>query len=421
MKRLKILACAYTCSPTGQGELFGGGEDILGWNIVEQLSRFHDVTVLAHTRNQSSIEAFFANESRSNVTFHYTRLPKWFDIFQRVQGGIQSYSFIWQIWAYFVAVRLNKKCRFEAFHHITYANDWMASYIGALLRVPYIRGPGGGAHRTPNKFLHQYDFKGRMWERVRVIGQWLFKHDPFFLIGQSTAKALLVCNHEAFNSLPQRWKSKSHMFPVCGVSASDLSHSYRVANSDNTFRVLTSGKLLQLKGFAMAISAFAAFASRYPNTEFKIIGDGPEENRLKRLAESLEVSHIIKFESWMPRPKLLGEMAVADVFLFPSLRDGGGAVVIEAMAMGTPIVCLDISGPGMHVTDETGIKITASDPERSICDMAIALERLYLNTELKIRLGKAAKERVVDLYHWDRIGERLNDLYREIFSPEELG
>ena len=97
MKRLKILACAYTCSPTGQGELFGGGEDILGWNIVEQLSRFHDVTVLAHTRNQSSIEAFFANESRSNVTFHYTRLPKWFDIFQRVQGGIQSYSFIWQI------------------------------------------------------------------------------------------------------------------------------------------------------------------------------------------------------------------------------------------------------------------------------------------------------------------------------------
>ena len=75
----------------------------------------------------------------------------------------------------------------------------------------------------------------------------------------------------------------------------------------------------------------------------------------------------------------------------------------------------------MHLTDETGIKITASDPERSICDMAIALERLYLNTELKIRLGKAAKERVVDLYHWDRIGERLNDLYREIFSPEELG
>ena len=86
---------------------------------------------------------------------------------------------------------------FDAFHHVTYANDWMASYIGALLPVPYIRGPGGGAHRTPKGFEEEYQLGGRVWEKVRVAGQWIFRHDPAFLIGQNRASAILVCHDES--------------------------------------------------------------------------------------------------------------------------------------------------------------------------------------------------------------------------------
>ena len=130
----------------------------------------------------------------------------------------QFYYFLWQILAYFAAVKLHKKYNFSLFHHVTYANDWMASYIGALLPVPYVRGPGGGAHRTPRKFLRQYGLKGRIWEKIRSIGQFCFRRDPFFILGQQRARAILLCNKEALESLPKKWAHKAHFDSAPGTS-----------------------------------------------------------------------------------------------------------------------------------------------------------------------------------------------------------
>ena len=124
----------------------------------------------------------------------------------------------------------------------------------------------------------------------------------------------------------------------------------------------------------------------------------------------------VQFQSWMPREDLLKEMALSDVFIFPGLRDGGGAVAVEAMAMGTPVVCLDISGPGMHVNHETGFKIRPSNPSSAIVDMAQALERLYMDEDLRYKMGLNAKKHAVDQYHWDRTGERLKTIYENILQ-----
>jgi glycosyltransferase involved in cell wall biosynthesis len=105
-------------------------------------------------------------------------------------------------------------------------------------------------------------------------------------------------------------------------------------------------------------------------------------------------------------------MASSDVILFPSLRDGGGTVVIEAMSVGKPVVCLDIGGPGMHITEECGIKVTPGTPPDTVHKLADALERLYLDEGLRYRLGKAAQEKAERSYHWDRLGERLIDIYQ---------
>jgi glycosyltransferase involved in cell wall biosynthesis len=76
----------------------------------------------------------------------------------------------------------------------------------------------------------------------------------------------------------------------------------------------------------------------------------------------------------MPRGELLSNMESHDVFLFPSLRYGGGAVVIEAMAAGKPVVCLDTGGPGMHITDDWGFKIIPRSPRDAVLELASALE-----------------------------------------------
>jgi len=104
-------------------------------------------------------------------------------------------------------------------------------------------------------------------------------------------------------------------------------------------------------------------------------------------------------------------MAEADVFLFPSLRDGGGAVVLEAMASGTPVICLDSGGPGFHVRPEWGIKVAAKDPDSAVRDMAEALERLYLDQGMRTRMGRTAKARVLEFYVWDKLGDRLSGIY----------
>jgi glycosyltransferase involved in cell wall biosynthesis len=332
-----------------------------------------------------------------------------------IQGGIQVYAYLWQLKAYFVARRLHRELQFDAFHHITYANDWMASFIGALLAVPYIRGPGGGAHRTPRELLAEYSIGGRIWEQLRTAGQWIFRHDPFFVAGQRRARALLVCNREALEGIPKEWRAKTSLFPVNGVSSDDLNLPGSEETCGRSFRVLSAGKLLRIKGYGLALRAFKQFAVRHADAECVIIGNGPELPRLRRLVDELGLHRQVRFEDWMARQKLLSHMLASDVFVFPSLRDGGGAVVVEAMAAGKPIVCLDLAGPGLHVTPECGMKITPCSPDHTVREMASALEHLYQDKELRVRMGRAARKRAEECYHWDRLGERLQEIYRRAF------
>jgi glycosyltransferase involved in cell wall biosynthesis len=379
--------------------------------VVRQLGRFHEVCVLTSAQNRSSIEAALRQEVLPNVRFHYVDLLRWLAFLRDVQGGIQLYAYLWQVRAYFAARRLHRRHHFHLFHHITYANDWMASFIGALLPVPYVRGPGGGAHQTPKGFLRELPPVARVGQRLRAVGQWLFRHDPFFILGQQRARAILVCNREALEAIPRKWRPKAQLFPVNGVSSGDLAPCVPTGSQNGKFQVLSGGKLLPIKGFGLAIKSFKAFADQYPEARFTIVGEGVELPRLEALTSELGLEEKVRFKDWMPREGLLAEMASCDVFLFPSLRDGGGAVVVEAMAAGKPVVCLDLAGPGMHVVDGCGIKVTPHSPEQVVGEMATALGRLYSDKEFRLRMGRKARERAVREYHWDRLGERLQKIY----------
>ena len=408
---MKVLICAFACLKDpdrrfGSGE---GGEGVLGKNIVLQLARFHDVFVLTHISNKEAIEN---EKSFSQIKFFYIGLPRFLDFTKKC---IQIYAYLWQINAYFVAKKLHKENAFDVFHHITYANDWMASYAGALLPVSYMRGPGGGAHRVPKIFTKEFSFKQRIAEKIRSIGQWLFRHDPFFIIGQNRAKALLVCNKEALNALPKDWQKKAHLFPVNGISKEDLAEfGGRLKGNNDKFFILSAGKLIKIKGFDLAIKAFKIFSEKINNANLTIVGEGPELGNLEKLVADLGIKNKVTIEKWMPRKKLFKEMSDCDVFLFASLRDGGGNVVVEAMAAGTPVVCFDLAGPGFHIDESCGIKIKPENPEQSVKDMAEALERLYKDDNLKVGLGKGARARAEMEYDLDRLGDKLNEIYKKV-------
>jgi glycosyltransferase involved in cell wall biosynthesis len=391
---------------------------MLGWNLLTQIARFHEVWALTNSDDRSSIGLALREEPVPNLHFQFVGLPPPLHPLLRFQGGHQFYYFLWQIRAYFEARKLHRKLRFDLFHHITYANDWMVSFIGAFLPIPYIRGPGGGAHRTPKGFEGEYSLGGRLWEKVRTLGQWLFRHDPIFVKGQRRARTILLCNREAMAQIPSRWAHKTSVFPVNGVSSRDLAMAHPATANHGKFRVLSAGSLIRVKGFSLAIKAFKEFADRHPETGFSIIGSGPEESRLRAMVDRCQLQDKVDLVQAVPRDELLARMAECDVFLFPSLRDGGGAVVLEAMSVGKPVVCLDTGGPGMHVTAKCGVKITAASAANAVHELAGALERLYLDEGLRQQMGRAARERAAQVYLWDRLGDRLMEIYRQGLGGE---
>src|SRR5271157_6144696 len=285
MRKLRILTCAYACV-LEEGSPVVGGEAVLGWNVIRQIGRFHEVWGLTSASNRPGIEAELQRQAQPNLTFVYIEMPRRLRPFLTFLGGIQFYAYLWQIQAYLAARKLHARVKFDAFHHVTYANDWMASYVGALLPVPYLRGPGGGAHRTPKAFLKEYPFTARFWEAFRTLMQWVLRHDPIYLRGQRRARVILLCNREAADAVPPRLKSKVQLFPVNGISKEDL-RIFSVANGKGNSvtasgqdprvlihadcHVLSAGKLLSLKGYALAIRAFAQFAKRHAHVKFTIV------------------------------------------------------------------------------------------------------------------------------------------------------
>jgi glycosyltransferase involved in cell wall biosynthesis len=382
----------------------------MAWNLIRRLSQTHRLWVLTAAQNREAVRAALERDPASRAHFVYIGLPAWLGPLLRRQGGLQLYAYLWQWRAYFAGRKLHRRIAFDAFHHLTYENDWMASIIGALLPVPYLRGPGGGAHRVPKNFRRQFPARSRAWEYVRIGLQWLFRHDPFFLTSQERASVLLMANREALEALPARWRKKAQLLSVNGISSSELA-APEPQPRNAKFAVLSAGRLIPLKGFDLALRAFAVFAPKHPEAQFVIVGEGPELGRLQTLVHELGIESQARIESWMPRGRLLANMRFCDVFLFASLRDGGGLVVVEAMAAGKPVVCFDLGGPGLHVNPECGFKVPARDPEQFVQDMAAALDRLANDRELCARMGRAAFERARQLYDWDRVAERIMEAY----------
>ena len=107
------------------------------------------------------------------------------------------------------------------------------------------------------------------------------------------------------------------------------------------------------------------------------------------------------------------------MLLHPALHDSGGYASVEAMAAGRPVICLDLGGPALQVSESNGVKVPAVSPEQVVQDMAAALCRLAEDRVLLARLGEAARQHVQQQFSWEKKGQALNDLYDRICSGGE--
>jgi glycosyltransferase involved in cell wall biosynthesis len=140
---------------------------------------------------------------------------------------------------------------------------------------------------------------------------------------------------------------------------------------------------------------------------------------LQKLVQNLGLASKVRFWGIIPRSEVLGKLTDCNVLVHPSLHDSGGWVCLEAMAAGRPVVCLDLGGPALQVTEDTGIKVPATSPEQAVSDLAAAFYKLASSPELRARLSLGARERVEEHFDWDKKGLFMAKLYQSLSTLEE--
>ena len=405
-KRLKVLVSAYAC------EAGKGSEPGVGWNWVNQIARFHDVSVITRENNRESIEKM-KSELPTNVQYEYFDLPRWLRFWKKGNRGVHLYYYLWQIGAFFVAKRLHKEKKFDLVQHITFGVYWMPSFM-PFLEIPFIYGPLGGAESTPPEFYKTFGLRGKFYEWLRNTVRWIAEKDPFVLFSIRKADVVLAKVNETNERLIILGAKKVEVYPESGISKDELEkiNSFSVEKS-KMFRLISIGRLLHWKGFHLGLMAFSRFQREFPSSEYYFIGDGPELKNLKAMTEQLEIADKVRFINKLTRDEVLQKLTTCDVLVHPSLHDSGGWVCLEAMASGKPVVCLDLGGPSMQVTDKTGFKVNAINPEQAVNDIANAMIKLAGDSDLSRDMGIAARERVEKYFDWDNKGEWVNKIYQE--------
>lgn len=414
MKRLNVLVSAYACEP-GKGS-----EPGVGWNWVMQVARFHAVWVITRANNRQLIEPAVATQPGPQVHWIYVDLPRWARWWKRGPRGVHLYYYLWQVGAYVVAKRLHNEVGFDVVHHLTFGNYWMSSFL-ALLPVPFVWGPLGGGECAPQVFYRTFGARGKLHEVLRSAARWLGERDPCVRLAARRAALVLVKARETAHRLRGLGARRVQLCSEAGITAEELRQLNALPlRQAPPLRFVSIGRLVHWKGFHLGLMAFARLQQQLPTSEYWIIGDGVERRHLEHLAQRLAVASKVCFWGNLPRQKVLAKLAECDVLVHPSLHDSGGWVCPEAMAAGRPVICLDLGGPALQVTEETGCKVAVLHPEQVVNDIAQAMLRLALSAQLRASMGDMARRRASQVYAWPTKGPVLASLYEEVIDGSPL-
>jgi len=406
---VKVLVSAYACEPGN------GSEPGVGWNWVRQIACFHDIWVITRANNRQPIESALVKEPLPNAHFVYFDLPRWMRFWKKRKRGVHAYYYLWQAGAYFVARKLHHQMSFDLVHHVTFVNYWMPSFL-ALLPVPFLWGPVGGGESAPRSFMSTFSLRGKIYEVMRDLARAIAHFDPFVRLAARRAALAFSTTQATQNRLHALGCQKVLVLSEAGLTGEEIRNLGTASPRSNNhpFRLVSIGNLLHLKGFGLAMRAFAQFQSGFPASEYWLIGEGPERRRLERLAGELALNGKVTFWGRIPRTRVLEKLAECDVLVHPSLHDSGGWVCLEAMAAGCPVICLNLGGPAIQVTEETGIKVSAISPKQVVAELAAAMNQLASDPARRVKLGKSARERVGKHFAWERKGDFLMGIYSTI-------
>jgi len=198
------------------------------------------------------------------------------------------------------------------------------------------------------------------------------------------------------------------------VSADPPEMKKNLAVPDNVLVVGTTGRLTSVKGHRYLIEAAKEIVAIKPDINFLFLGDGELQEELEKMASELNIRENVVFLGW--RPDVAEVMSMFDIFVLPSLNEGMGRVLVEAMALAKPIVASNIGGiPDLIMQGKNGLLVPVADPQA----LASGIEFLMTNPKKRGEMGSAGKKIAAD-YGVDSMMQKIDQLYLELLKKKNV-
>ena len=405
---MRVLLSAYSCLPGF------GSEPGVGWNFAVELSNLgHDVIVLTRASNRKRIENGLIEP---NVAFLYYDLPKWISShYRKASASDHIYCFFWQIGAYFYLRKFLRKTSVDVIHHVTLGVFRTPSFL-CLFSPPFIFGPIGGGENYSLKLKRSFPLPLLIAELSRDVVNVVFSMNPLLLMTFHRSQLIICRTKDTLRYIPKRFHNKciidlgiGHRYGA-GIAKPKLS-------LPSSLKLLYAGRPLHWKGIGITVKSFAKLKECGVPASLTIIGIG-NSDWAKKEARKINILDAIDWRGKVEYEELIKLYGESDLLIFPSLREAGGMVAIEAMAYGLPVICLNLGGPQEVVNHDCGVVINVDDMNESqlIKSMTESISGLHQNRQLLSGMKSGALSRSKH-YSWRLVVQRI---YQQIedFLPE---
>ncbi len=284
------------------------------------------------------------------------------------------------------------------------------------LGVPLVIGPMNGGMDYPEPFRQMQsktvDFG--MWSG-RLTSNLLNRIIP----GKRQARTLLVANQRTNLALPSCLRGEVYELVENGVDLSIWQSPERpddAYSNDRPARFAYLGRLVDWKAVDLLIEAFGKVVGQAPAV-LDIIGDGEDRKKLEEQVRALDLPDncAVRFTGWLSQQDCARRLAHADALVLSSLLECGGAVVLEAMSMGLPVIATRWGGPVDYLDDSCGYLIEPSSRPDFITGLTEAMVKLAKDPELRRQMGLAGREKVEKHFDWDTKGKVMLDIYQDSY------
>jgi len=408
-KRLKVLIVAAAAHPEK------GSEPGAGWGWIETLAKYHDLWVIAGERegNRQAIERRFKEVPYLKEHLYIYYLPRPDGSFLERIWPLLYYRYYrkWHQQAYLLALELHDKIGFDLVHQLKMAGYREPGYLWQF-NLPFVWGPTGGTVNVPLRFASVLGMREFLYHLGKtVMNNLQLRYHKRVIAALNRADGFVTSTSDTRDAFLRIHCKDSTVIADTGPAIKEVPlskiHSYA---GDRPLKLIWSGIHVSRKALPLVLKALSRLPE-HVKWHLDIIGLGPMTERWKKLSSKLNIDRNCTWHGWLSRDKAIETMSEADIFVFPSLHEGMPTVVIEALSIGLPVICLDHCGQGDAITEDSGIKIPVTSPRKVINDISVAITLLAENHEKIERLSQGALQRS-QKFTWEKLSQKMLSVYQ---------